>query len=112
MALERIEKRVLPSTNRYIDSTYYRGSRGDFTGFSDEKEFDLSRLSFSQYLVKERDFLRFDNVSWLFFETPYLWWIVYLLNNIENPFGKEDIVDKTIKTPQLAVFAELMTRRR
>lgn len=45
-----------------------------------------------KYTIEERDWL--DNISAQFYETPHLWWLIAMLNNITNPYeeleaGKE-----------------------
>lgn len=39
---------------------------------------------FETYEVSNGEY--WDNVSYNLYETPYLWWIIALLNNISNPF--------------------------
>lgn len=36
------------------------------------------------YTVEEEDW--WDTISFRFYETPYLWWIAPVINNITNPF--------------------------
>lgn len=35
-----------------------------------------------------------DNVSYNLYETPYLWWVIALLNNISNPFEELEAGDQ------------------
>lgn len=39
---------------------------------------------FHYYTVEEDDW--FDNISYKFYKTPNLWWVVATFNNITNPF--------------------------
>ena len=48
----------------------------------------LNNNSFYElYEVDNEDFL--DNISFKFYNTPQLWWVICIVNNITNPF--EDI---------------------
>jgi len=45
----------------------------------------LSDISFFEtYEVSNGEY--WDNVSYNLYNTPYLWWVIALLNNISNPF--------------------------
>ncbi len=39
---------------------------------------------FDYYVVQDDDW--FDNISFKHYNTPYLWWVVALFNNINNPY--------------------------
>jgi len=43
---------------------------------------------FNTYEVANGDY--WDNVSFNLYNTPYLWWVIALLNNITNPFEELD----------------------
>lgn len=45
--------------------------------FSDIAFFDTYEVSNGEY---------WDNVSYNLYDTPYLWWVIALLNNTSNPF--------------------------
>lgn len=45
--------------------------------FSDISFFETYEVSNGEY---------WDNVSYNLYNTPYLWWVIALLNNISNPF--------------------------
>lgn len=47
---------------------------------------------YNTYEVGNGEF--WDNVSWNLYETPYLWWIIAILNNTVNPF--EELEDGQI----------------
>jgi hypothetical protein len=47
---------------------------------------------FGTYEVSNGEY--WDNVSYNLYETPYLWWVIALLNNISNPF--EELEDGDI----------------
>ena len=53
--------------------------------FSDVSFFETYEVSNGEY---------WDNVSYNLYETPYLWWVIVLLNNITNPF--EELEDGDI----------------
>lgn len=53
--------------------------------FSDVSFFETYEVSNGEY---------WDNVSYNLYETPYLWWVIALLNNISNPF--EELEDGQI----------------
>ena len=49
----------------------------------------LSEVAFyNTYEVANGEF--WDNVSFNLYETPFLWWILSLLNNVVNPFEELD----------------------
>ena len=107
--LERVAGRDLAQTNRYKDNTFYKGSRGEFIGFADEGEIRID--NFAQYVVKRCDFFRFDNVSWDAYKTPYLWWLLYQVNDVINPFDEEVTRDRTVVLPAITTYTEFLTRR-
>jgi hypothetical protein len=43
-----------------------------------------SILYYLTYEVSDTDWL--DSISQQYYDTPYLWWVVALMNNINNPF--------------------------
>ncbi len=47
---------------------------------------------FETYEVSNGEY--WDNVSYNLYDTPYLWWVIALLNNISNPF--EELEDGDI----------------
>lgn len=47
---------------------------------------------YDTYEVSNGEF--WDNISWNLYQTPYLWWIIAILNNTVNPF--EEIEDGTL----------------
>ena len=47
---------------------------------------------FNTYEVSNGEY--WDNISWEIYETPYLWWVIALINNTVNPF--EDLEDGQI----------------
>lgn len=47
---------------------------------------------FNTYEVANGEF--WDNISWNIYESPYLWWILAILNNTVNPF--EELEDGQI----------------
>ena len=49
---------------------------------------------FETYTVSHGEY--WDNVSYNLYETPYLWWVIALLNNIENPFEQLEAGDQLI----------------
>jgi hypothetical protein len=42
-------------------------------------------LYYSTYAISHEDMF-LDNISYDIYGTPYLWWIIALINNIHNPF--------------------------
>lgn len=55
----------------------FRSYIGNENIFSDIAFFDTYEVSNGEY---------WDNVSYNLYETPYLWWVIALLNNTVNPF--------------------------
>jgi hypothetical protein len=53
--------------------------------FSDISFFETYEVSNGEY---------WDNVSYNLYETPYLWWVIALLNNISNPFEELEAGDQ------------------
>lgn len=52
-----------------------------------------SNISFFEtYEVSNGEY--WDNVSYNLYETPYLWWVIALLNNISNPFEELEAGDQ------------------
>lgn len=47
---------------------------------------------FETYEVSNGEY--WDNVSYNLYETPYLWWVIALLNNISNPFEELESGDQ------------------
>jgi hypothetical protein len=47
---------------------------------------------FETYEVSNGEY--WDNVSYNLYETPYLWWVIALLNNISNPFEELEAGDQ------------------
>lgn len=47
---------------------------------------------FNTYEVSNGEY--WDNISWNIYETPYLWWVIALINNVVNPF--EELEDGQI----------------
>ena len=47
---------------------------------------------YNTYEVSNGEF--WDNISWNIYETPYLWWVLAILNNTVNPF--EELEDGQI----------------
>lgn len=41
-------------------------------------------LFYQTYEMEDDDW--WENISWLFYETPALWWILCITNNVQNPF--------------------------
>lgn len=40
-----------------------------------------------KYVLRENDIHRFDNISYKYYGTPELWWIIMAVNNIIDPFN-------------------------
>jgi len=55
----------------------FRSYIGNENIFSDIAFFDTYEVSNGEY---------WDNVSYNLYDTPYLWWVIALLNNTINPF--------------------------
>jgi hypothetical protein len=53
--------------------------------FSDISFFETYEVSNGEY---------WDNVSYNLYKTPYLWWVIALLNNVSNPFEELDDGDQ------------------
>ena len=47
-----------------------------------------NKYMFEIYNVDNNDW--FDNISAKYYGTPYLWWLIALMNNITNPFEELD----------------------
>jgi hypothetical protein len=63
-----------------------------FRTFELEESLYRSIIYFISYEISDED--RFlDNVSYINYDTPYLWWIIALVNNVQNPFEDIDIGD-------------------
>ena len=41
------------------------------------------------YTIEEDDW--WDNISAKFYETPYLWWVLTIVNNVTNPFESLEV---------------------
>ena len=55
-----------------------------FRSYSVPSEIYNNESLFDYYTVTEDDWL--ENISYVHYGTPYLWWIVALFNKIVNPF--------------------------
>lgn len=59
-----------------------------FKSYSITDDFTAS-VYFDYYEIQFNDWL--DNISYDFYETPNLWWIIAIINNIVNPFEELEI---------------------
>jgi len=51
------------------------------------RSYNIKVLDLKYFILHELDHEeRWYNISYKYYETPYLWWIIPLVNNIENPF--------------------------
>ena len=50
---------------------------------TDETVFYLS------YEVADDDW--WDNISYYYYETPFLWWVIALMNDVQNPFEELEV---------------------
>lgn len=51
------------------------------------RTYSIKNLSINYFLIHELDYEdRWYNLSWKYYETPYLWWTIPMVNNIANPF--------------------------
>lgn len=65
-----------------------------FKTSSVNKDIYYNEFMFEYYTITYDDWL--DNISNKFYDTPYLWWVVAMFNDMTNPF--EDLVEgSTIK---------------
>jgi hypothetical protein len=61
---------------------------------------------YDTYEVANGEF--WDNISWNLYQTPYLWWIIAILNNTVNPF--EEIEDGQLLKVLRADFIYSLTK--
>lgn len=97
MAIERLDKQFRELTGKRLNNTsslnLYNILRDkdediDFMNIFrsyvvSDSNFDDRRL-YNQHQVTETDWL--DNISYRYYDTPALWWLIALTNNIVNPF--------------------------
>ena len=57
---------------------------------------------FESYQVSNGEY--WDNVSYNLYDTPFLWWVIALLNNIVNPFEELEDGDELIVLKQDYVY--------
>lgn len=51
------------------------------------RSFKMSNLDITYFIIHESDGReRWDSLSYQYYNTPYLWWTIPLVNKIENPF--------------------------
>lgn len=51
------------------------------------RAYNIKNLNDNYYLIHELDYEdRWDNLSWKYYGTPFLWWVIPMVNDIENPF--------------------------
>lgn len=63
-----------------------------FRSFDVNEETSRNVLYYSTYEVSDEDIF-FDTISHKIYKTPHLWWVVALINNIQNPFEDLEIGD-------------------
>ena len=68
----------------------------------------ISPLLFETYDVLLGDNLY--NISRKFFETVSLWWMIGVINDIDNPYDLSNMVGESIKIPIKSVVGEVLTR--
>lgn len=88
------------------DNTYFLNLFRNFTIIDTIKE---NNIFFDIYIAEENDW--WDNISYKYYDTERLWWLVCEMNNIVNPF--EELVEgqqiKILKEGQLYnVFKNLI----
>ena len=54
----------------------------------------LNKYLYEIYVVDNNDW--FDNIAFRYYGTPYLWWLIALCNNINNPFEELEIGMKLV----------------
>ena len=52
------------------------------------------------YQVADGDSMRYDNISFQFYNTPIYWWIICLVNNITNTFASLE-TGTVLKVPNI-----------
>jgi len=63
-----------------------------FRSFDVNEEASRNVLYYSTYEVGENDIF-LDNISYKIYKTPHLWWVIALINNIQNPFEDLNVGD-------------------
>jgi hypothetical protein len=88
---------LFDETNRSSCTNIYRDDSGTvFLGFAEYPE--ITQDSMQEYITRPVDYLRFDLISDLYFNNPYLWWFILHYNNITNPYDIEDFAALEIPT--------------
>lgn len=72
-------------------------------------EIKNNQFAFTYYTVVKDDFL--DLISNDFYQTPYLWWVIAIFNDIQNPYEhlNENMVLKILKYQYLYLLFDNMT---
>lgn len=67
-------------------------------------------LAYDTYEVSEGEF--WDNISYQVYGTPFLWWVIALMNDVSNPFEELEagINIKILKTQNLPILFSDMDR--
>jgi hypothetical protein len=75
---------------------------------NEEAQTDI--LAYDTYEVAEGEF--WDNISYQVYGTPFLWWVVALMNNVSNPFEELEAGTniKILKTQNLPILFSDMDR--
>lgn len=72
-----------------------------FRSYTLNEDVTSETVFYEMYEIDHNDWL--DNISYKYYNTPYLWWVIALMNNINNPF--EDLQPgytlKILKTEHL-----------
>lgn len=63
-----------------------------FRSFDVNEEASRNVLYYSTYEVSDEDIF-LDNISYKIYKTPHLWWVIALINNIQNPFEDLNVGD-------------------
>lgn len=67
----------------------------------------MNPLLFEEHEVTSIDTLY--GLSLRYFDTRSLWWLVGVVNNINDPFDLNDMVGETIKIPIKSIVSEILT---
>ena len=66
---------------------------------------DIDDSYFNYYILKDTD--TWTAISYKFYETPELWWLICKFNNVQNPFS-EIVAGKEIKVPTKEVVESIL----
>ena len=67
---------------------------------------DLTPTSYQEYKISNGD--NFYSLSYRYYNTFQLWWVIAIVNNIDNPFEINNMIGKIIKIPVISVVNQIL----